>query len=100
MNIFPFVSCESDRFSSCLNYSQQTSIYRLDSRTSLSKRDYMSSYYGKDAKYRPFSALLPEGWSGKVLYVKLVLVLLMCGSFMGLLHSPSIRPADEQQHAQ
>jgi xylan alpha-glucuronosyltransferase len=32
--------------------------------------------------------------------VKLVLVLLMCGSFMGLLHSPSIPLADEQQHAQ
>jgi xylan alpha-glucuronosyltransferase len=73
----------------------------VDFRTSLSKRDYMRSYYGKDAKYRPFSALLPEGSSGgKVLYVKLVLVLLMCGSFMGLLHSPSIPLADEQQHAQ
>ncbi|KAK3154360.1 hypothetical protein QOZ80_2BG0189510 [Eleusine coracana subsp. coracana] len=75
---------------------------RLDrTLSSLSKRDYIRSYYAKDAKYRPFSALLPDGWSGKLLYVKLVLVLLMCGSFMGLLHSPSIRLAgDEQQNIQ
>lgn len=64
----------------------------------MSKRDYIRSYYAKDAKYRPFSALLPEGSSGKLLYVKLVLVLLMCGSFMGLLHSPSIRQAGDEQH--
>jgi hypothetical protein len=64
----------------------------------LSRKDCIGRYYGKDAKYRPFSALLPEGWSGKVLYVKLVLVLLMCGSFMGLLNSPSIHLADEHHH--
>ena len=67
----------------------------------MSKKDCIRRYYAKDAKYRPFSVLLPEGSSGKVLYVKLVLVLLMCGSFMGLLHSPSIHlPADEQRHTQ
>lgn len=66
----------------------------------MSKKDCIGRYYAKDAtKYRPFSALLPEGgWSGKVLYVKLVLVLLMCGSFMGLLNSPSIHLADERHH--
>lgn len=65
----------------------------------MSKKDCIGRYYAKDAaKYRPFSALLPEGSSGKVVYVKLVLVLLMCGSFMGLLHSPSIQLADEHHH--
>jgi hypothetical protein len=64
----------------------------------LGRKDCIGSYYAKDAKYRPFSALLPEGSSGKVLYVKLVLVLLMCGSFMGLLNSPSIHLADEHHH--
>ncbi|KAF8693425.1 hypothetical protein HU200_038819 [Digitaria exilis] len=66
----------------------------------LSKKDCIGRYYAKDAKYKPFSALLPEGSSGKMLYVKLVLVLLMCGSFMGLLHSPSIHLADEHHHTQ
>ncbi|KAJ1279509.1 hypothetical protein BS78_04G162000 [Paspalum vaginatum] len=75
--------------------------HRLDRTfTSLSKKGYIGSYYPKDAKYRPFSALLPEGSSGKMLYVKLVLVLLMCGSFMGLLHSPSIHLADEHHSTQ
>ncbi|CAN6278844.1 unnamed protein product [Urochloa humidicola] len=75
--------------------------HRLDRTfSSLSKKDCIGRYYTKDAKYRPFSALLPEGSSGKMLYVKLVLVLLMCGSFMGLLHSPSIHLADEQHHTQ
>ncbi|CAL5021468.1 unnamed protein product [Urochloa decumbens] len=73
--------------------------HRLDRTfSSLSKKDCIGRYYSKDAKYRPFSALLPEGSSGKMLYVKLVLVLLMCGSFMGLLHSPSIHLADEHHH--
>ncbi|KAL6634166.1 hypothetical protein ACP70R_026837 [Stipagrostis hirtigluma subsp. patula] len=75
--------------------------HRLDRTfTSLSRKDYIGSYYAKDAKYKPFSALLPDGSSGKMLYVKLVLVLLMCGSFMGLLHSPSIHLAHEHQHSQ
>ncbi|XP_062223090.1 UDP-glucuronate:xylan alpha-glucuronosyltransferase 1-like [Phragmites australis] len=75
--------------------------HRLDRTfTSLSKKNCIGSYYAKDAKYKPFSALLPEGSSGKLLYVKLVLVLLMCGSFMGLLHSPSIHLADEQHLTQ
>ncbi|CAN6232052.1 unnamed protein product [Urochloa humidicola] len=75
--------------------------HRLDRTfSSLSKKDCIGRYYAKDAKYRPFSALLPEGSSGKMLYVKLVLVLLMCGSFMGLLHSPSIHLADEHHHTQ
>lgn len=73
--------------------------HRLDKTfSSLGRKDCIGSYYAKDAKYRPFSALLPEGSSGKVLYVKLVLVLLMCGSFMGLLNSPSIHLADEHHH--
>ncbi|TVU29697.1 hypothetical protein EJB05_21276 [Eragrostis curvula] len=75
--------------------------HRLDRTfTSLSRKGYIGSYYAKDAKYKPLSALLPEGSSGKMLYVKLALVLLMCGSFMGLLHSPSIRLADEQHQTQ
>ncbi|KAL6899774.1 hypothetical protein ACP4OV_006432 [Aristida adscensionis] len=74
--------------------------HRLDRTfSSLSKKDCIGSYYAKDAKYKPFSALLPEGASGKLLYVKLVLALLMCGSFMGLLHSPSIHLAHEHHHA-
>lgn len=75
--------------------------HRLDRTFSgLSKKDCIGRYYAKDAKYKPFSALLPEGYSGKMLYVKLVLVLLMCGSFMGLLNSPSIHLAVEQHHTQ
>uniref|UniRef100_A0A0D3F6D9 Uncharacterized protein n=1 Tax=Oryza barthii TaxID=65489 RepID=A0A0D3F6D9_9ORYZ len=63
---------------------------------SLSKRGYIGSYhYEKDAKYRPFSALLPEGSNPKMLYVKLVLLILMCGSFVSLLNSPSIHHDDE-----
>ncbi|EEE57188.1 hypothetical protein OsJ_07131 [Oryza sativa Japonica Group] len=63
---------------------------------SLSKRGYIGSYhYEKDAKYRPFSALLPEGSNPKMLYVKLVLIILMCGSFVSLLNSPSIHHNDD-----
>ncbi|BAS79213.1 Os02g0556000 [Oryza sativa Japonica Group] len=69
--------------------------HRLD-RTLLSKRGYIGSYhYEKDAKYRPFSALLPEGSNPKMLYVKLVLIILMCGSFVSLLNSPSIHHNDD-----
>ncbi|XP_062219318.1 putative UDP-glucuronate:xylan alpha-glucuronosyltransferase 3 isoform X2 [Phragmites australis] len=74
--------------------------HRLDRTFKPSNKGYIGSYYAKDAKYKPFSALLHEGSSGKLLYVKLVLVLLMCGSFMGLLHSPSIHLADEHHHTQ
>ncbi|KAL5212128.1 hypothetical protein ABZP36_022975 [Zizania latifolia] len=71
--------------------------HRLDRTLSnLSKKGYIGSYhYEKDAKYRPFSALLPEGSNGKMLYVKLVLLILMCGSFVSLLNSPSIHHNDE-----
>ncbi|XP_040377160.1 UDP-glucuronate:xylan alpha-glucuronosyltransferase 1 [Oryza brachyantha] len=71
--------------------------HRLDrTLTNLSKRGYIGSYhYEKDAKYRPFSALLPEGSNPKMLYVKLVLLILMCGSFVSLLNSPSIHHDDE-----
>uniref|UniRef100_A0A0E0CLY3 Hexosyltransferase n=1 Tax=Oryza meridionalis TaxID=40149 RepID=A0A0E0CLY3_9ORYZ len=71
--------------------------HRLDrTLNSLSKRGYIGSYhYEKGAKYRPFSALLPEGSNPKMLYVKLVLLILMCGSFVSLLNSPSIHHNDD-----
>jgi hypothetical protein len=58
------------------------------------------SCYAKDAKYKPLGALLPESFSGKMFYVKLVLLVLMCGSFMGLLHSPSIHHGDDEHGTQ
>ncbi|KAG8058999.1 hypothetical protein GUJ93_ZPchr0002g26318 [Zizania palustris] len=62
----------------------------------LSKKGYMGSYhYEKDGKYRPFSTLLPESSNSKKLYVKLVLLILMCASFLSLLNSPSIHHNDE-----
>ncbi|KAL5208630.1 hypothetical protein ABZP36_033065 [Zizania latifolia] len=75
--------------------------HRLDGTlANLSKKGYIGSYhYEKDAKYRPFSTLLPEGSNSKMLYVKLVLLILMCGSFVSLLHSPSIHRNDEH-HSQ
>uniref|UniRef100_A0A0D9VH26 Hexosyltransferase n=1 Tax=Leersia perrieri TaxID=77586 RepID=A0A0D9VH26_9ORYZ len=75
--------------------------HRLDrTLTNLSKRGYIGSYhYEKDAKYRPFSAFLPEGSNTKMLYVKLVLVILMCGSLVSLLNSPSINH-DDEHHTQ
>ncbi|KQJ99881.1 putative UDP-glucuronate:xylan alpha-glucuronosyltransferase 3 isoform X1 [Brachypodium distachyon] len=64
---------------------------------SVSKKGYVGSCY---TKHKPLSLLLPEGFSGKMLYVKLVLILLMCASFMGLLHSPSIRHGHgDDQHS-
>lgn len=68
-------------------------------RNGLSKKGYVGSCY---AKYKPFSfsALLPQGLSGKMLYVKLVLLILLCGSFMGLLHSPSIHHGGDQRSTQ
>ncbi|KAM0852400.1 hypothetical protein ACQ4PT_051782 [Festuca glaucescens] len=75
--------------------------HRLDrTLNSLSKKGYVGSCYAKDAKYKPLGALLPEGFSGKMFYVKLVLLVLMCGSFMGLLHSPSIHHDDDQHSTQ
>ncbi|KAM0860529.1 hypothetical protein ACQ4PT_046503 [Festuca glaucescens] len=75
--------------------------HRLDrTLNSLSKKGYVGSCYAKDVKYKPLGALLPEGFSGKMFYVKLVLLVLMCGSFMGLLHSPSIHHDDEEHNTQ
>ncbi|KAF0932171.1 hypothetical protein E2562_008702 [Oryza meyeriana var. granulata] len=75
--------------------------HRLDrTLTNLSKKGYIGSYhYEKDVKYRPFSALLPEGSNTKMLYVKLVLLILTCGCFVSLLNSPSIHH-DDEQHTQ
>ncbi|KAM0852401.1 hypothetical protein ACQ4PT_051782 [Festuca glaucescens] len=72
----------------------------MEAKNSLSKKGYVGSCYAKDAKYKPLGALLPEGFSGKMFYVKLVLLVLMCGSFMGLLHSPSIHHDDDQHSTQ
>lgn len=71
-------------------------------RNGLSKKGYVGSCYAKDGKYKPFSfsALLSEGLSSKMLYVKLVLLILLCGSFMGLLHSPSIHHGGDQRSTQ
>lgn len=76
--------------------------HRLDrTLNGLGKKGYVGSCYAKDAKYKPFSfgALLSEGLSGKMLYVKLVLLILMCGSIMGLLHSPSIHHGDNHRRS-
>ncbi|XP_037432572.1 UDP-glucuronate:xylan alpha-glucuronosyltransferase 1-like isoform X1 [Triticum dicoccoides] len=65
-----------------------------------SKKGYVGSCCAKDKPFS-FSALLfPQGLSGKMLYVKLVLLILMCGSFMGLLHSPSIHHGGDQRSTQ
>lgn len=60
----------------------------------------MNSLSKKGGKYKPLGALLPEGFNGKMFYVKLVLLILMCGSFMGLLHSPSIHHGDNEHGTQ
>ncbi|VAI13527.1 unnamed protein product [Triticum turgidum subsp. durum] len=66
----------------------------------LTKKGYVGSCCAKDKPFS-FSALLfPQGLSGKMLYVKLVLLILMCGSFMGLLHSPSIHHGGDQRSTQ
>ncbi|XP_047077041.1 UDP-glucuronate:xylan alpha-glucuronosyltransferase 1-like [Lolium rigidum] len=75
--------------------------HRLDRTLNcISKKGCVGSCYAKDVKYKPLGALLPEGFSGKMFYVKLVLLVLMCGSFMGLLHSPSIHHGDDENNTQ
>lgn len=77
-------------------------IRSVDCRNNPINKGYVGSCYSKDAKCKQLSftalvKLLPDGLSRKMLYVKLVLLILVCGSFMGLLHSPSIRHGDDDE---